>query len=121
MGKTDGDRKNISVLLSIEATEKLNNIQTRTGENISQIIERLILGKAPAGALDVNGVGKIRGRMTPERKQLMNLIRQLRIGEGLSHERIADYLDRQKVPTLSGRGRWQQGTIGRLLKKWGIS
>lgn len=60
MGKTDSERlqrwrkkemakgrKNISVLLSTAATEKLDSIQTRTGESIADIIERLLLGKGP--------------------------------------------------------------------------
>ena len=59
MGKTDSERlqrwrkkemakgrKNISFLLSVEATEKLDRIQERTRKSIAQIIERLLLGKS---------------------------------------------------------------------------
>jgi Recombinase len=35
--------------------------------------------------------------------------------EGLSLQKIADRLNHEKVPTLSGKGRWQKGTIGNLL------
>jgi Recombinase len=35
--------------------------------------------------------------------------------EGLSLQKIADRLNREGVPTLSGKGRWQKGTIGHLL------
>jgi hypothetical protein len=34
---------------------------------------------------------------------------------GLSLQQIADLLNAERVPTLSGKGRWQKGTIGKLL------
>jgi Recombinase len=37
--------------------------------------------------------------------------------EGLSLQKIADRLNHEGVPTLSGKGRWQKGTIGNLLKE----
>ena len=36
-------------------------------------------------------------------------------GEGLSLQKIADRLNSEGVPTLSGKGHWQKGTIGNLL------
>ena len=60
MGKTDAERlkrwrqrelakgrKSISFMLSCEATSKLKSIQLRTGETISGVIERLLLGRGP--------------------------------------------------------------------------
>ena len=142
MGKTDLERlqrwrkkemakgrKNVSVLLSLEATEELDNIQTRTGESIANIIERLLLGKGPSTVrdtdnqgvdMDMDTIGKIKAKLTPEKEQLMHLMKQLRIDQGLSHVQIAVYLDKKEVPTLSGKGTWQQGSVGRILKKWGI-
>jgi hypothetical protein len=35
--------------------------------------------------------------------------------EGLSLQKIADRLNADGVPTLSGKGHWQKGTIGNLL------
>jgi hypothetical protein len=35
--------------------------------------------------------------------------------EGLSLQAIANQLNAEGVPTLSGKGRWQKGTIGNLL------
>jgi hypothetical protein len=37
--------------------------------------------------------------------------------DGLSHQAMADRFNAEEVPTLSGRGRWQAGTIGKLLKQ----
>jgi hypothetical protein len=36
-------------------------------------------------------------------------------GEGLSLQKIADRFNHEGVPTLSGKGKWQKGTIGNLL------
>jgi Recombinase len=35
--------------------------------------------------------------------------------KGLSLQAIANQLKAEGVPTLSGKGRWQKGTIGNLL------
>jgi hypothetical protein len=35
--------------------------------------------------------------------------------EGLSLQAIANRLNKDGIPTLSGKGRWQKGTIGNLL------
>jgi hypothetical protein len=37
--------------------------------------------------------------------------------EGLSLQAIANHLNSEGVPTLSGKGRWQKGTIGNLLAR----
>jgi hypothetical protein len=39
--------------------------------------------------------------------------------EGLSLQAMANRLNNQGVPTLSGKGRWQKGTIGNLLAQEG--
>jgi hypothetical protein len=39
--------------------------------------------------------------------------------EGLSLQKIADRLNNEGVPTLSGKGQWQKGTIGNLLAQGG--
>jgi hypothetical protein len=41
--------------------------------------------------------------------------RQTLKAEGLSLQKIADRFNRDGVPTLSGKGRWQKGTMGNLL------
>jgi hypothetical protein len=42
--------------------------------------------------------------------------------EGLSHQaianRLANRLNEEREPTSSGRGQWQAGTVGRLLKAY---
>ena len=52
-------------------------------------------------------------RSEPEAAVLQRL--QALQAEGLSLLKIADRLNSEGVPTLSGKGRWQKGTIGHLL------
>jgi len=35
--------------------------------------------------------------------------------QGLSSQQIATQLNREDLPTLSGRGQWQKGTVANLL------
>ena len=54
--------------------------------------------------------------MTPQARKAA-LVARLRAlqAEGLSHHAIAERLNAEGLPTLSGRGQWQRGTVGRLL------
>jgi hypothetical protein len=53
----------------------------------------------------------------PEPKAaLLQRLRALQ-AEGLSLQKIADRFNHEGVPTLSGKGRWQKGTIGNLLSQ----
>ncbi len=51
-----------------------------------------------------------------DRDKAMERVRQLR-DTGASFQQIAGTLNREGIPTLSGRGQWQGGTVGRLLTK----
>jgi Recombinase len=51
---------------------------------------------------------------SPNKAELMTWLRTLR-GSGMSLQNIADELNTRGIPTLSGKGRWQKGTIGNLL------
>ncbi len=53
---------------------------------------------------------------TPQGRKAALLARlQAMKGEGLSTQAIANRLNAEGVPTLSGRGQWQRGTVGNLL------
>ena len=55
-----------------------------------------------------------RQRPPAQKAELLTRIRDLKT-EGFSLQYIADRLNADGVPTISGRGRWQKGTIGNLL------
>ncbi len=55
-----------------------------------------------------------RRRKIDQRKQeILDLIKRLR-DENMTYEEVADYLDKNNIPTFSGRGRWHAQTIHRL-------
>jgi Recombinase len=49
-----------------------------------------------------------------DKRSIVQRLRDLQ-AQGLSLQKIADRLNSDGVPTLSGKGRWQKGTIGNLL------
>jgi hypothetical protein len=51
---------------------------------------------------------------SPSKAELMTWLHTLR-GAGMSLQTMANELNARGVPTLSGKGRWQKGTIGKLL------
>ena len=51
---------------------------------------------------------------SPSKAELVTWLHTLR-GSGMSLQQIAAELNGRGIPTLSGKGRWQKGTIGRLL------
>jgi len=51
---------------------------------------------------------------SPIKAELVTWLRTLR-GSGMSLQSMADELNARGIPTLSGKGRWQKGTIGNLL------
>jgi hypothetical protein len=53
-------------------------------------------------------------RYEQRRPALVQRIRAMK-AEGLSTQTIANRLNAEGVPTLSGRGAWQKGTVGNLL------
>ncbi len=48
------------------------------------------------------------------RAQLVSRVRAM-YAEGLSMQAIANQLNDVGVPTISGKGRWQKGTVSNLL------
>ena len=48
--------------------------------------------------------------------QILQVIRDLREEEGLSFEKIANYLNEKGISTLSGRGKWRGQTVSKFYK-----
>jgi hypothetical protein len=55
---------------------------------------------------------------SPGKAELMTWLHTLR-GAGMSLQNIAHELNTRGVPTFSGKGHWQKGTIGNLLAQGG--
>ena len=52
-------------------------------------------------------------KISARKQELLDLIKKLR-DENMTYEEVAAYLDKNNVPTFSGRGRWHAQTIHRL-------
>jgi hypothetical protein len=98
--------------------EELSHLVNRVFERVvDQVAERLAV-QAPAypersaerstPALALPPPGKV------GKDEALRQIRRLQ-GEGLSLQSIANQLNAEGIPTLSGKGRWQKGTISNLL------
>jgi Recombinase len=95
---------------------------------MGQVLERLERSPDPASfAHELRQlVAEFRAPVAPERDEpppparpttkavLLDRLRAMQ-AEGLSLQAMANRLNSEGVPTLSGKGRWQKGTIGKLL------
>jgi hypothetical protein len=101
--------------------DELDHMVNRVVERVvDQVVERLTerVGRSerpersrPAASLPPSSPEAVR----PEPKAALLQRLQALQAEGLSLQKIADRLNNEGVPTLSGKGRWQKGTIGNLL------
>jgi Recombinase len=94
---------------------------------LGQVLERLERSPDPALAHQLAQlVADIRTPATPDRdarptptrpEPKAAVVQRLRTmqAEGLSLQAIANRLNTEGLPTLSGKGRWQKGTISNLL------
>ena len=50
------------------------------------------------------------------KESMIKEIQRLR-SKSLSYQKIADNFNKRKIQTISGRGKWGKGSIGRILSK----
>jgi hypothetical protein len=92
-------------------------MQQAIAQAVDLVVERLAerLGAQAAERLERSERTERSMPAIPQPKAaLLRRIRSMQ-AEGLSLQKIADRLNADGVPTLSGKGRWQKGTIGNLL------
>ena len=83
-------------------------------ERVEATLERLERSHAPAVS-SPTPEKRVRPRAdNPQKAALLQRLRALQ-AEGLSLQAIANRFNTEGVPTLSGKGRWQKGTISKLL------
>jgi len=87
---------------------------------VEQVLERLepapaqIPAELPTPAAAEHSERSTPASASPSKAELMTWLRTLREA-GMSLQNMANELNTRGVPTLSGKGRWQKGTIGKLL------
>jgi excisionase family DNA binding protein len=83
---------------------------------LERVIERLAERRAREAvpAVDVRPLRPSSAAAPPDKSDILARLRAMQ-AEGLSLQAIANQLNAEDVPTLSGKGRWQKGTIAKLL------
>jgi excisionase family DNA binding protein len=111
--------------VALTAQPDMAALMTRLERTVEQAIDRAV--DQVVERLAARLTAQLSGRLErPERSRrstpaiaapkaaLLQRLRALQ-AEGLSLQAIANRLNNEGVPTLSGKGRWQKGTIGNLL------
>jgi hypothetical protein len=99
--------------------DELDHIVNRVVERVvEQMVERLIerfeRSERPERSEHSERSTVLPAIASPSKAELVTWLRTLR-GSGMSLQNIANELDARGIPTLSGKGRWQKGTVGHLL------
>ena len=81
---------------------------------VERVTERLKRSERPERPEYSERSTALPGLASPSKAELVTWLRTLR-GSGMSLQKIAAEMNARDIPTLSGKGRWQKGTIGKLL------
>jgi hypothetical protein len=98
--------------------EELTHLVERMVEQVvDQVVERLAERFTASPAIHLERAERVERSIPAIAAPKAAVLKRLRVmqAEGLSLQAIADRLNKEGVPTLSGKGRWQKGTIGNLL------
>jgi hypothetical protein len=98
-------------------------IETFVRAELSHLVERVVERLAerlnivpPTQAERPERLERSRPAIATPKAAVLTRLRALQ-AEGLSLQAMADRLNDEGIPTLSGKGRWQKGTIGNLLAR----
>jgi hypothetical protein len=97
--------------------DELSHLVERVAERVAdqvveRVTERLERAERPERSMERSTLPP--AISPPNKADILARVRTLR-DAGLSLQQIADLFNTEGVPTLSGKGRWQKGTIGKLL------
>jgi hypothetical protein len=98
--------------------EDLTHLVERVVEQVvDQVVERLAECFTASPAIHLERAERVERSMPVIAAPKAAVLNRLRVmqAEGLSLQKIADRLNNEGVPTPSGKGLWQKGTIGNML------
>lgn len=100
--------------------DELDHLVNRVVERVvEQVVERLTeRSERPERSEHPDRSTALPASASRSKAELVTWLRTLR-GSGMSLQQIAAELNARGVPTLSGKGRWQKGTVGNLLAQEG--
>jgi hypothetical protein len=103
-----------------EAMRRLDQLFTgmqHLEQLMEQVLARLERSQASAVSSTPEDVSSLPPPAPPpDKAAILHKLRTLQ-AEGFSHHAMANRFNADGVPTLSGRGQWQKGTIGKLLAR----
>lgn len=102
-------RKQLTEIVEHAVKQEIGQPEERLERSLTQAL-RQALSQAPVGPAPAVPYAKASGA----KAEVLTRLRMLQ-AEGLSLQAIANHLNNEGVPTLSGKGHWQKGTIGNLL------
>jgi hypothetical protein len=105
----------------------LEERKTEAMENIAAYLKKLSGHEEQPAAPDIDvepgeikeeAIRTIAEDETVERDpdEILRIIKELREGQGLSFEKIANHLNENGISTLSGRGKWRGQAVSKLYK-----
>jgi len=103
------------------AIDRMDERAERSVERaLERVVERLLDRRAREAmpAVPVRPLTSQPRKPIASKAEVLQRIRELK-AESFSLQHIADRLNADGVPTISGRGKWQKGTIGHLLAQAG--
>jgi hypothetical protein len=92
----------------------LEGVVDQVVERVTERLERSERLERPERSEHSERSTALRAIASPSKAELVTWLHTLR-GSGMSLQKIAAELNARDIPTLSGKGRWQKGTIGKLL------
>lgn len=92
-------------------------IEAFVREELSHLVERVVeqvMARLAERSERAERAERSRSAIAAPKAAVLTRLRTMQ-AEGLSLQAMAHRLNTEGVPTLSGKGRWQKGTIGKLL------
>jgi hypothetical protein len=100
--------------IPLEAGERLERLSSSTG--IAEMMARLDQMFAGMERLERLERSTAAPALSSSKAMVLHRLRAMQ-AEGLSLQAIANRLNNEGVPTLSGKGQWKKGTVSNLLKE----
>jgi hypothetical protein len=115
------NRTSLTIWVSKSEKEAINNLKAKYHlKNNSEVISKLLTEKdKPSKPFKSKPQTKKRLHLavttTDNKKIVYERIKKMR-AEKLSFQQISNILNEENVPTFSGKGIWNKGSIGKLIK-----
>lgn len=125
-GITDNQKR---LAVAEQARAEVEERKADAMESIANHLKNLVAGGSPLQAQELADlksslvaeppVQEIQSVIRPtedDRKRVVQIIKEMR-AQGITYDQIARHLEKENVPTFSGKGRWHGQTVNKLCKQ----